>query len=286
MPPPLHIDTIHIVESLTVGRTGFRLFEDLEPLGIASQPPIDVRFWSPRTAAEFLNTLNSIAAEARDNVRLPLLHIEAHGTAEGIQTCSGEFLIWKEFKQELVGINAATRMHLLVVLAACEGFWLIQAIQPVDRAPFATMIGPNRQVRDWEIAAAGIAFYKTLLTARSLKTALDAMNTAIRSEQQTFVAVPADLAFRWVFRRYLETEMSDEAVERRVQKVLATVAGDESLMSAFERTIRRGNLRHGLRDHRGWFTTFRDRFFFCDLYPENLERFPITFEDCLPQATD
>jgi hypothetical protein len=278
MPPPLHMDTIHIVESLTTGRTGFRLFEDLEPIGIATQPPINVRFWTPHTAADFLRTLNVIAADAGDSA--PLLHIEAHGTSEGIETASGELLTWRDFKQELVAINAATRMHLLVVLAACKGVWLMQAIQPVDRAPFAIMIGPNRIVHDWEIAAATIAFYKSLLTARSLQAALDAMNGAIGPDEHPFVAIPADGAFRTVYQRYLGTAMGDEPHEQRVQRMLATI--DESRMSHFERTIRRGKLHLALRDHKGWFTYFRDQFFFNDLFPENMTRFPVTFEDCLP----
>ena len=212
MAPRLHIDTIHVVESLTEGRTGLRLSGPLKAMGVQSEPQVDVRFWSVRTAAEVLSALERIAAETRDRIRSPLLHIEAHGNIDGIEICIGDFLRWLDFKRELVDINQAGRMHLLVLLAACQGVWLMQNIQPPDRAPFATMIGPSRDVSGPEIEKGCLAFYETLFARHDVGAALRTMNDA--TGYGTFEAVTSEAAFRAVWRAYL-AETTDEVIEGR-----------------------------------------------------------------------
>jgi hypothetical protein len=74
--PSLRFDTIHIIESLTEGRTGFRLFEDLEQIGIHATPAVAVRFWRTITREEFLDRLREIAKDALENNHSPILHID------------------------------------------------------------------------------------------------------------------------------------------------------------------------------------------------------------------
>jgi hypothetical protein len=282
--PSLRFNTIQIVESLTVGRTGFRLYEDLEPIGIRSEPPVVVRFWRASTREEFVARLVHIATDASENGRSAILHVEAHGNSEGIVTSSGDLVPWDDFKQALVAINVAGRVNLLVVLAACKGIWLLETLQPSERASFATLIGPLDDVEFGDIERGCGAFYRTLFSSRDVFLALDAMNAAASSAQRLFQSVTALGAFRSVFRAYLlQYADNDDALAERERRILTKV--DETKMSQFERTVRRGQLRTHLRDHRGAFARFKENFFFCDLFPENVDRFHLTFEDCLPSTT-
>ncbi|HEY5022703.1 MAG TPA: hypothetical protein VII30_09485 [Gemmatimonadaceae bacterium] len=54
----------------------------------------------------------------------PILHIEAHGDAVGLELASGEHIKWSELAPVLTEINVGCQMNLLVVAAACEGWYL------------------------------------------------------------------------------------------------------------------------------------------------------------------
>ncbi|MEO7135667.1 MAG: hypothetical protein ABI024_15780 [Vicinamibacterales bacterium] len=57
-------------------------------------------------------------------------------------------------------------MNLIVVLAACEGFNLVQSIEVVERAPFALLIGPSGIADQGAIERGCLAFYKALFSLR------------------------------------------------------------------------------------------------------------------------
>jgi hypothetical protein len=111
-------------------------------------------------------------------------------------------------------------MNLLVVLAACEGINLIESMQPVERAPFAMLIGPMRVVYDGEIERGCLAFYKTLFSSRDGGAALRAMNDSVALNGKTFSSVPARAAFTAVFRRYFAELCTEEALAEREQAIV------------------------------------------------------------------
>jgi hypothetical protein len=109
MPPSLRFETIHIIESLTEGRTGWRLFEDLEPIGIMSTPPIAVYHWPVTTREEFIERLRDIALDAVENGHSPILHIEAHGGEQGIKTAPANLSVGRF--QRAVGRHQRSGPH-------------------------------------------------------------------------------------------------------------------------------------------------------------------------------
>jgi hypothetical protein len=277
----IYFDTVHIIETLSPGdyHTGRRLFEDLEPLAIAARPLVKARFWSVQTREEFLEQLRSIANDSRTQGHLPVLHIEAHGSPQGIQVSSGEWLTWLEFKGELTVINEISRLNLLVILAACDGAHLVNIIQPMDRAPVRALIGPNRTVSAGEIERASLAFYRTLFGVKDGVAAWRAMNDAVAPAPSTFSLFTADYVLRHVMYHYLKTQCTDEALasRQRTKELELERAGmpQEAIVRGRER------FRQYQRDHRSRFAEIKNHFLFCDLYPENDARFSVTFEDCL-----
>lgn len=277
----IYFDTVHIIEALRPDdcRTGRLLFEDLEPLAITARPVVTARFWSVQTREEFLEQLRSIAHDSRTHGHFPLLHIEAHGSREGIQVSSGELLTWLEFKDELTAINEISRLNLLVILAACEGAHLLSIIQPTDRAPVRALIGPTRTVTGDEIERASLAFYRTLFRVKDGVAAWRAMNDVVAPPPLTFSVFPADYVLRYVMYHYLKMQCTDEALasRQRTKELELERAGmpQETIVRGRER------FRQYQRDHRSRFAEIRNHFLFCDLYPENDTRFPVTFEDCL-----
>ena len=82
----LRFGKIEIIEWLRPGemKTGRDLFDEVEPMGIASMPAIGAQYRQVWTRAEFLAGLREIENEFRATGMLPLLHIETHGSIGGI----------------------------------------------------------------------------------------------------------------------------------------------------------------------------------------------------------
>lgn len=276
--PGLDFNIVHIIESLPEDRTGRRLYEDLAPLADASTPPVKACYNPVQSCAEFLALLQSIATDARLYSHLPILHIEAHGNDDGIRTSSGDFLPWMEFKAGLTAINEITRLNLLVILAACKGAYLCEIIRPADRAPMRSLIGPNRNVNAGEIEHACQAFYRTLFDAGDLRAAWCAMNDVLAPTPPTFAPFTAEHIFHTVMYSYFVTCCSEDALARRERKTIVQL--EQLGLSGEQLEHERQSIRGNLRDHRRHFEHFKEKFFFCDLYPENAARFDVTFEDC------
>jgi hypothetical protein len=83
----LWMGAMHIVEWLRDDdriRTGWDLYNELEPIGITYRPPFAVRFHPVKGRAEFMAALDQVQEEPLRTNRVPLLHIETHGSGDGI----------------------------------------------------------------------------------------------------------------------------------------------------------------------------------------------------------
>jgi hypothetical protein len=95
--------------------------------------------------------LRQFEQEYQQTGRAPVLHIETHGDEHGIGT--GEGIDWPDLMEEMIPLNRLTRLNLVVILAACEGFFGVQMLQPDRRAAaFRGLIGPRRSVTAGELA--------------------------------------------------------------------------------------------------------------------------------------
>ena len=276
----VYFDTVHIVESLRPRDllTGRRLFEDIRAVAASVSPPVTVQHSTVQTAAELVGLLRRIVADCQGNAHSPVLHIEAHGSPEGIQVSSGEFLAWREFKVELSKINEISNLNLIVVIAACDGINLLQIIEVTDRAPVRAIIGPNGEVGEDEIDRANLAFYGTLFKEGDAVAAWRAMNNAV-APQITFSVTTADYMLRYVFHHYLKVMCSEEALAKREDAPAERMLRERLPLDKVEHFKER--FRVYAHDHPGHLDRIKKHFFLCDLYPENVARFDVTFEDCL-----
>ena len=99
---------------------GPELFDDLEPLGIASKPEVVVRFWNVRTRDEFLALFDGFETEFKETGRIPLLRIETHGSPDGIGASEQEYVLWPDLMERLIPLNHMTRLNLVVIFGACK----------------------------------------------------------------------------------------------------------------------------------------------------------------------
>jgi hypothetical protein len=71
------------------------------------------------SAGEFLAVLSECADRATEDDVIPMLHVEYHGCEQGFQFADHSVLDWPEIKGPLTNLNIATKMNLMVAVAAC-----------------------------------------------------------------------------------------------------------------------------------------------------------------------
>ena len=105
MDQTIYLGKVYIIEWLAPGdaKTGWELFDELQPIGLMSKPSVEVCFKRVRTRDEFIAYIRTIPEDFRATGRLPLLHIEAHGFIDGICSTAGDEVVWPELMEELIG---------------------------------------------------------------------------------------------------------------------------------------------------------------------------------------
>src|SRR5690606_30058483 len=95
-----------IVESLADGelKTGTKLHDDFFPIIRADYPKLNVVLEQPRSKIDFLTCVNKIFLDTTQNKNYPLVHIECHGSEDGLGMSNGEMVEWDEIRQCLVAI--------------------------------------------------------------------------------------------------------------------------------------------------------------------------------------
>jgi hypothetical protein len=278
----LKFDSIVLIESLPPGelRTGRDLFESAIAPAAVNDPGLVAELYEPKTRAEFLGSLRSVAETARRHGSSPIVHIETHGDDTGIALSDGDLVSWNDIAQLLTVINQVSRMNLLVVAAMCHGWYMSDILRPTDRAPAFGIIGTRDLVSAGDLLSSMREFYQVLLRpGHDLRAALNAANRSESVEEWQYEMLGAELMLCRVFSHYVRSLSTEETQAQRVNRLVADLARAQSL--DVNQTMQlRAAITQDLEDHESWFALYRSRFLMLDLFPENAPRFPLTYADC------
>jgi len=282
----LQFDSINVIESLLPPddlRTGKDLFESvLAPYSIAD-PGFVTGYRDVATRAEFFGALRGILSTTGKYGLSPIIHIEAHGDAAGIELKSMEHVEWMEIAPLLAKINEAARMNLLVVAALCRGWNMISILRPIDRSPAFAVLGTEEEPKAGDLYRAMKAFYQSLLEEPlDLRRGLDAANGGVPLSEGTYGLLTAELMLCRVFRTYVAGD-PDETESQRVSRLVVDLARQQG--ADLRQTMYwRYEITKDIRDYSRWFEHYRKKFLMLDLFPDNERRFPMRYNDCRPVA--
>jgi hypothetical protein len=223
-----HISHIHVIESLDngfAGRTGTRLFQQLEAW--CQGTPVKPALHNPHDRAELFDLLNRFNRDAEQG-QYPLLHFETHGialqpgqtTSPGIVLASDDGVTWQELAPIFTAINEATRLNLIVFMAACYGGDLETLIQPLDRATVRIIVGPIEELTARVIERATNAFYRTLLRDGG-NAAFTAINAALDPGDPGFWKLPAEALFLEILQNYYNERTTYDHIAARAEADIA-----------------------------------------------------------------
>jgi hypothetical protein len=234
--------------------------------------------------ASFVACLESIEQDFHATRRVPFLQIETHGDDNnGIGPTQDDGMTWPELMKVLTRLNQATGLRLPVVLAACHGIWGIKMAQPMERAPFLALMGPNRRVYPGEVVRGMCAFYRGVLEYWDGTRAMQLLNSVVDPDNTTFGILHCEQLFRDVWDSYLGESMNEEWVTARVERVVGHVKKMRSL-SELELAELRASMRVYILDHHARFDESWRHFFMIDLYPENAARFNLRLTPAEPST--
>lgn len=267
-------NTVVILDSIPKGElnSARRLNEDLEIIASAKSPAPGITYARVETKNDFLGCINQIINFVEHNQVFPLIHLEAHGSEDGIQMAGGSQMSWVQIIDALIPLNIAMELNLLLVLATCHGGTFIRAISITDRAPVWGLIGPTQELSAGQIETDFGVFYRTFFETLSPTKALDALNQA--DSNNIYYRNTAEVFFNQVWKGYKNNHCTDEKLRERARKMYKKAKKEKihSLQSV-------GHFKRQLKSQeRGLFSRFRDTFFMCDLFPSHRDRFEITYE--------
>ncbi len=272
---------IWILESLADGelKTGTRLYEELFPRIKATHQQLIVAIEKPASREEFVSCLKSILTDIEENKNYPLIHLECHGSEVGLGLSSGEIIEWIEIRDLLIRINFACEVNLLVVVAACKGVYLAKAATQLDRAPFYAMVGSKTEMTAGEIQADFTEFYMSFFESLDGNTAIESLNKQAAMTNRSYYFVGAEVIFFKAFRYYHQNYCVGKAKRRRLERLVS-----QALSS---RPIRQKGVNWARKQAKLWFRNEQEpafermkaKFFGITEYPNNAERFTVSYAD-------
>jgi len=231
----------------------------------------------------FTESLQKIASNP--NTSLPYLHIECHGSPNGLTFANKEKMDWDEFGNLLTEINIASRNNLFVSMAACYGGYLtLQGIKylskPTDqRAPVCGFIGPQSEI-SYDLIERGFnKYFDCLLETFDFSQALKLLNKFAFYEPG-YVIKTCQFQFKEIIDHYF---IMIEQLEFS-SRIRFEIKIHELLMQSFRQTGKYPTtgdylkIRHIKLDKRFYIDYLNDmaiKYFMIDLYPENRNRFSL-----------
>lgn len=268
---------ILIVDSIPEGElnTAQRLAEDIRTYANAypeTSPSVEIL--RIESADEFMMVLAECAKRATEEDVIPMLHVECHGCAQGFQFADHSILDWPEIKGPLTNLNIATKLNLMVTVAACTGGAIAKTVSLSDRAPFWGMIGPTDSIHPEELETAYRALYTTLIQTGSPAEALKAFEASSKPGQ--YWSTTAYGLFKKGWAAYKSTYCSEQMMNVRVLRMV-----EECRRRGLQPLPTVSDMRQRLVSHEpDAYERFRRSYFMEDIFPEQIGRFVTHLHSC------
>ncbi len=279
----VHFDKISILQSLPKNElhTGTKLKEDIETFNSVYGRRLKIELFDTPNKHDFLNVINKLTEMVNYDKLYPVLHIEAHGSSDlkGIVLQSKEFVSWTDLKEPLIKLNAATRVNLLVVLSLCHGANFVSQLTPVDRSPCWGLVGPKKTLAGPELLGGFSAFYQEVFRSASAEMAVKKLNESSSNIDIDYSFITAIAFFFTVYGNYLITYCTNKSYTDRARTMRKELKKQRRNLIKIPGI---GELKRLLKSSQeDFFEKYKVRYFMVDLFPENNNRFIVTYEDVM-----
>lgn len=282
-----NFSSVYVIEFLKDGnlKTGRDLYEScILPLGQIKEN-LYTNLAQPKSKREFFDVLSNIVNDCTANSRGPILHLEAHGNDDGIANdnrieSADQIITWSELKPFLCHLNEISGLNLLVIMAACDGFNLTKVVQLTDRAPVWGIIGPQVNVEAGHILDGFKEFYKEFFKSYDGRKALNSLNKSPDVKDWYFKFLNAEFFFMYVYKNYLETLCTEDALLKRAHKIVKDGGAGRRLNSNVESRMIKDFYKLLSSTQETYFERHKRHFFMMVIFEGYDQRFQLTFDQC------
>lgn len=276
-------NTLYIIESLRDDepKTGTILYEDLKLQEFVHEG-IKVVLYSIISADEWDITMQKIYNDCACEGVLPIIHLEIHGSENGIQFTNGSLRSVEQIGEQFRKINIVTGCNLFVTLGVCKGLYMLFDAHLDKPMPFCCIIGSFEKLISEDIKLRYAEFYGTFFNTFDVTKAyiqLMKTDTGVNPLYTQYRYIHIDELFYRTYNNYINIECSPTRIKAR------------ALQAALENNIvlkGRRQTREFQRDfekieeqtRQDYYKKACRIFFMLDEHPENITRFevPDTYE--------
>lgn len=218
----LEFSNIFLIESLRPKDelTGTSLFNRaIKPGMIAKDLEQNCELITVNSKIDFFNILFKIKEKVISQVVNPVIHLEMHGSKEGLQVTNYEIITWQELQPILIELNVLCKNNLFLTMATCYGGYIYNAISPKLQSPFWGFVGPFETVDEDEILADFTNFYFEFLNSLDLNKAIEALHKQNEPNASKFKFQNIEFSFQLVYKNYEKKHLTLERVEERVAEI-------------------------------------------------------------------
>jgi len=272
---------ISVVQSLANSElhTGTKVKDDIDLYNFAYGRGLKIEMLDAKNKNEFINIIKNLTEQAQNSYSFPVLHIEAHGSSDhqGIVLQSNEFMSWTDLKPYFINLNIATKMNLLLVFSLCHGAHFTRHLNPSDRAPCWGLVGPTKALGSSDLLRSFSAFYKEVFVSGEAGVAIDKLNEYAPDKGIDYYFTTSTTFFINVYKNYLRKHCTEEAYDKRARSMRKKLK-----KSDIPKVPSVGELRRKLKlTQKDFFEKYRTNYFMIDLFPENKNRFKVSYQDVM-----
>jgi len=275
-----------VIESLPKGdlKTGTNLVENQLNTAKLAQPDFEVELLLPKTKANIITSLEKIRNETRDLNSYPMIHFECHGCKEGISSANNELISWDDLRITLLEINQACKMNLVVVLAACNGIYLVKAASKLDGAPFYAIVGPEAEVIAGDIQLDFGAYYSKYFENFDHEEAISESNRGLTDSIRKYNFISAESIFIRMYIKYHNTHLSGKGKRQKVEYLVTQIMESDNTKRLGVKRARQFVKNSLKNNEEANFDDFKRTFFLIDQFKENQDRFAVQYLDVLSKC--
>ncbi len=150
------------------------------------EPNLSSSLTKIETKKEFVSVCNRLGNHIKKGKVFIILHIESHGSEEGIHLSNGEIVSWEELFNETRKLNLLLKNSLIINLAMCYGVSLIAKINPIERAPFRAIIGTTDKISWGKLLEGFEEFYNNFFFTFNGEESVMKVNEILSSNEGRF----------------------------------------------------------------------------------------------------
>ena len=269
----LKFNKISIVESLRPNekKTGQLLVQDLEMLEVFHEKGISIEYVLISSKQELIDHIQSLVTDANNSGIFPVLQIDAHGSNDkkSLVLSSGEVVSWLDLGSIFRPLNIATKCNVLIVMATCFGAYINSTISLFDRAPFWGVIGAELEIYPDQMLSNLTGFYTKLYNSVNPEELL----TSLKSSPSELKFITSEWFFVNAYKSYILEECNENMLNVRAKGVM-TKFSEQGKKPLNIEEIKKRLKPEGKKG----FEKLLHYFFMIDLYPQNIEKISVKFE--------